>query len=842
MLWQVLACVAVSLLCSLTASATQLETVRGIVRDSLSMATLPYVRVKALPSGRAVVTDSRGIFSLAVGRTDTVLELSTQGYATARVRHRSGGLGIYDVSMRPQAQELKELEVRKQKYSKRNNPAVDFVRRIRSNSALADPTKRPFYSYDKYERMNVGLTPFDTLSIPAFKQIPELKEHIISSEIDGSPVFNISLKERMEHVSMRADGAKRSLLKAIKTDGLDDFLSRQNSQALFDEAVSEIDPYSGGIRVMQSEFVSPLSIIGPDFYRYYLVDSAAVIEGSDRPHIELAFYPMNKATLGFTGRLFVEAGDTTMSVKRVEMSMPSEANINFVKDMRLVQTYDLSPDGVRYKTSDRLDIHVQPMPNSAVVYLRRHSYYSGHSLDAIPDSVFAGLGQQRESEGADSVTAEQWEALRAVPLHFGEKNAHLLMHRLRKNKFWKFTEDVLKLASTGYVGFGKDSKFDFGPINTFISYNSLEGLRLKLGGMTLASFSKQFFLNGYVAYGCADRKWKYMGQAEYSFNKKKSHAREFPVHSISVMQKYDVDRLGAKYEYTDGDNFFLSWERRPDRAFTYERVSRLQYTLELANHLSVEAAAVYERQEASPFVPFVDQAGRMRSYYDIAAFDFKLRFSPGETFFQTRNRRVRLNPTPPVFTISHRYAPAWLGSNYALNQSSASVSKIFAIPAVGTLRTHIGGGYVWGTAPFPELYIPNANLSYTVQWGSFAMLNPMEFINSAYAEWHAEWTTPGLIFNTIPGIKKLGLREVLLWRGVYGKLADRCRPSADNNLLKFPVDAARVPMDKPYMEIGCGIDNIFHLIRLDYVWRLNYLNVPYPIDRHGLRFGLHVTF
>ena len=93
----------------------------------------------------------------------------------------------------------------------------------------------------------------------------------------------------------------------------------------------------------------------------------------------------------------------------------------------------------------------------------------------------------------------------------------------------------------GYVPTGKQSKFDIGPLNTFISGNSVEGVRLRLGGITTANLSPHWFARGYAAYGTRDRKWKYNAELEYSFNSKQYHSREFPVHSIKFNEKYDID-------------------------------------------------------------------------------------------------------------------------------------------------------------------------------------------------------------------------------------------------------------------------------------------------------------
>ena len=144
------------------------------------------------------------------------------------------------------------------------------------------------------------------------------------------------------------------------------------------------------------------------------------------------------------------------------------------------------------------------------------------------------------------------------------------------------------------------------------------------------------------------------------------------------------------------------------------------------------------------------------------------------------------------------------------------------------------------------LATPNANLSYTIQDESFALLNPMEFIGDSYVSWDLTYWANGALFNYIPLLKKLKLREVVAFRGWLGHLSDKNNPRFDtdrqNPLLMFPQEAAATPMHKlPYMEISAGIDNFLKVLRIDYVCRLNYRDTP-GIDRSGLRIALHVTF
>lgn len=184
----------------------------------------------------------------------------------------------------------------------------------------------------------------------------------------------------------------------------------------------------------------------------------------------------------------------------------------------------------------------------------------------------------------------------------------------------------------GYWHTGNPPKFDYGPVNTSISYNTAEGVRLRAGGMTTAYLSKRWFARGFVAYGFRDHKFKYRGEVEYSFRDKEYHSREFPVHSLRLTSLYLLDELGQNYTFTNADNLFLSWKRLADTRVTYRRATMLEYTLELYNNFSVSAGASFERQEATRWIPFTDGYGNNFGHYNELMFNVKLRYAPGEKF------------------------------------------------------------------------------------------------------------------------------------------------------------------------------------------------------------------
>lgn len=240
----------------------------------------------------------------------------------------------------------------KQRYSKRNNPAVDFARRIREARDANDPRRKPLYSYSKYDRMEFGLHDFsvgDTTIGKKAGKFAFLKEYVDTTDASGIPRLPLSIKEKYSDVVYRrSPHSEKLIVRGIRQNGVDEIADLQNVQTMVEDVFREIDLYDDNVNLLQNRFVSPLSAIAPDFYKFYLTDTVSL---GDMRCIVLSFAPRNPATFGFLGRIYVEKGDTSMFVRRVDMGVSPTINLNFIDHIRIIQEYDKAPDGTRLKNS-----------------------------------------------------------------------------------------------------------------------------------------------------------------------------------------------------------------------------------------------------------------------------------------------------------------------------------------------------------------------------------------------------------------------------------------------------------------------------------------------------------
>lgn len=823
------------------------------VTDSVTGKRIPFVAVFVEGTGYGIQCDENGRADLYVSvPTDSMtLRFSVMGYDTKRVVAPSKAAEV-KVKLRPENIKLGEVTVsrKRQKYSKKDNPAVEFARRIREGNDMTNPRVRhDNYNYNRYERITLGLNKFnvDDFNKGLFAgKFGFLREHVDTSAVSGLPVLILSVKERASEINYRREPkSEKETVTAINRIGLDDITDQESLQTFLEDIFREIDLYDNDINILQNRFVSPLSRIAPDFYKFFLTDTVDI---DGERCVELSFTPHNTAVFGFTGHVYVPQGDTTMFVRRVDMHLPPRINLNFIDRLYIRQDYDRAPDGTRLKTRDDFTAEMSVIPGLQSLYARRSTRYDGHNFEK-PDNnlVFEDARRVIIPDSAYNRPDSFWIANRGFePATRNERRISSLVQGMRSVPVYYWGEKILKILVSGYVPTTRDSKkskIDVGPVNTLISHNEVEGYRLRAGGMTTANLSPHWFGRAYVAYGTRDHKVKYSGEAEYSFIPKKYHSREFPVHSLRFTHLYDINQIGQHYLFTNPDNFVLSVKRMKDDLVTYHRETKLLYTLETHSNFTLTAELKHSRQEATPWVPFVNGEGRAYGHYQETGITVGLRYAPGEKFYQAKSYRVPINLDAPVIQLTHTFAPAsFAGNTFAVNTTELSMQKRVWFSAFGFLDAIVKGGHVWSRSPFPDLLIPNANLSYTIQPESYALMNPMEFINDSYVSWDLTYWANGAILNYIPLLKKLKLREAFSFRGLSGKLSRRNNPDYNPDLYRFPAGGHTVDMNwRPYMEVGVGLDNIFKCLRLDYVWRISYLNQP-DIDRRGLRVAFHMTF
>lgn len=841
--------------CCISVSA---QNIQGVVTDSLTNEPIPYLSVFYEGKGVGSITDNDGNYKVETRKGWNKLTFSAVGYVTKVVNIIPGVTKNLNVRMRPDDIMLDEVVVKpkREKYSRKNNPAVELMKKVIAHKKNNKLSENDYYQYNKYQKITMSLndvTP-EMLEKGMYKKMPFLKDQIELCEETNKFILPISVDETAsQKIYRKHPKSEKTIIKGMSSTGVNElFATGDMLSTVLKDVFTDVNIYDNDIRLLQYPFISPISSSDAiSFYKFYIMDTTFVDKDKC---FHLTFVPNNSQDFGFTGHLYVLA-DSSYTVKKCTMNLPKKSGVNFVDNMDIIQEFEQLPNGEWVLKTDDMIVEMTLMKIMQGFQIRRTTRYSDYAFDELPQQLFKRKGAEIKEADAMMCGDDFWNQYRPVPLTQTESSMDMLVKRLEQMPGFKYVIFVLKAFIENFVETGTKehpSKVDIGPVNTMISNNYIDGLRLRMSAQTTANLNPHLFFKGYYAYGFKDHRSKYMGEVEYSFNKKEYLPREFPKNSITFSYQYDVMSPTDKFLKTDKDNVFVSFKTSTVDQMSYVRNIALKYENETQFGLKTTVEVKHSTDEPTGGLAYITNDDQKTLVPEIQTMEASLafRYAPGETFVNTKQRRIPVSFDAPVFTLSHTAGfKGVLGGEYNYNLTEIGLYKRFWFSSWGKIDMFVKGGAQWNKVPFPLLIMPAANLSYILQRETFNLINNMEFLNDRYASLDVSWDLNGKIFNRIPLLKKLKWREAIGFKMLYGHLTDKNNPMkhpGDSELFLFPTRDGRPTsfvMDPktPYMECSVGIHNIFKILHIDYVRRLNYLDHP-DANKWGVRFMVMMTF
>lgn len=841
--------------CCISVSA---QNIQGVVTDSLTNEPIPYLSVFYEGKGVGSITDNDGNYKVETRKGWNKLTFSAVGYVTKVVNIIPGVTKNLNVRMRPDDIMLDEVVVKpkREKYSRKNNPAVELMKKVIAHKKNNKLSENDYYQYNKYQKITMSLndvTP-EMLEKGMYKKMPFLKDQIELCEETNKFILPISVDETAsQKIYRKHPKSEKTIIKGMSSTGVNElFATGDMLSTVLKDVFTDVNIYDNDIRLLQYPFISPISSSDAiSFYKFYIMDTTFVDKDKC---FHLTFVPNNSQDFGFTGHLYVLA-DSSYTVKKCTMDLPKKSGVNFVDNMDIIQEFEQLPNGEWVLKTDDMIVEMTLMKIMQGFQIRRTTRYSDYAFDELPQQLFKRKGAEIKEADAMMRGDDFWNQYRPVPLTQTESSMDMLVKRLEQMPGFKYVIFVLKAFIENFVETGTKehpSKVDIGPVNTMISNNYIDGLRLRMSAQTTANLNPHLFFKGYYAYGFKDHRSKYMGEVEYSFNKKEYLPREFPKNSITFSYQYDVMSPTDKFLKTDKDNVFVSFKTSTVDQMSYVRNIALKYENETQFGLKTTVEVKHSTDEPTGGLAYITNDDQKTLVPEIQTMEASLafRYAPGETFVNTKQRRIPVSFDAPVFTLSHTAGfKGVLGGEYNYNLTEIGLYKRFWFSSWGKIDMFVKGGAQWNKVPFPLLIMPAANLSYILQRETFNLINNMEFLNDRYASLDVSWDLNGKIFNRIPLLKKLKWREAIGFKMLYGHLTDKNNPMkhpGDSELFLFPTRDGRPTsfvMDPktPYMECSVGIHNIFKILHIDYVRRLNYLDHP-DANKWGVRFMVMMTF
>ena len=839
----------------MTISVWAQHMITGQIIDAKTGEPIPFASAQYLGHGVGVASDIDGNFSIA-RHNGWQLTFTSVGYVSHTVNVNSGIKSNIKISLKTDNRMLKEVTIKTKRgrYSRKNNPAVEMMKKVIAAKKQTDLNNRDFYQYNKYQKLTLALNDFkpEILDSPKYKKKQWLIDQIEACPYNNKLILPISVDETVsQKIYRKKPHDEKTIIKGINTQGINDLIQTGDIlNTVMKEVFTDVNIYDDQIRMLQYPFTSPIGKDAIGFYRYYIEDTLYVDKDKC---FHLHFLPNNQQDFGFRGDLYILA-DSSWQVKRCEMTIPKKSDVNWVENMQVVQEFSQLPDGDWVLTVDDMFTEIKLANFIRKLAVIRNTRINDYAFDELPKQLFKGSKKEVKDVNAMMRSDEFWNQYRQVELTKGESQMGSFISNLENIKGFKYIIFGIKALVENFVETGTKkhpSKVDIGPINTMITSNIIDGIRTRLSAQTTANLDSNLFFSGYVARGWGSKKWYYKGDVIWSFNKKEYLPREFPKRTLTFSSTYDVMSPSDKFLHTDKDNVFTAfkWSKVDKMMFynrqtlTFEREEDWGFrtTVQLKTEENEACGSLY-------FIPTMYSDDPLNSQkIRTTELRAELRFAPGETFINTKQRRLPINLDAPVFTISHTIGlKGVLGGQYNFNYTEASIYKRFWLKSWGKMDWLFKGGMQWEKVPFPLLIMPETNLSYIVQDYTFEAINNMEFPTDRFLSGQVNWDLNGKILNRIPLLRKLKWREWIGFRILWGELTDRNNPNAPHNqnsdvVMYFPEGCYVIDPKRPYMELSLGIHNIFKIVHVEYIRRLNYNELP-TAHKHGVRFMVRATF
>lgn len=846
------------LLLLILAQAAGAQTITGVVVEESTGDTIPFPSVQYKKEKIATSGNAYGRFSIKRLNGEK-LTFSAVGYQELTILIGPNTPSEMKITLKTDTKQLKGVTVKtkRSKYSRKNNPAVELMKRVIAAKKRTDLANHDYYQFNKYQKITFAINDIKPTELEneKLKKKKWLINQIETCPYNNKLILPLSVDETVTRNIYRKDPkTEKSIIMGQSSSGVNDLIETGDIlNNVLKDVFTDVDLYDDQIRLLQYPFTSPIGKDAISFYRFYIVDTVYV----DRDKcFHLQFLPNNQQDFGFRGEIWILA-DSTLHVKRCNLTLPKKSDVNFVDNLQIIQEYTRLPEGDWALTTDDMFVEMSIAKFLTKAIVIRTTRMSDYAFDELPDKLFKGKTKVLHESNAMMRDEAFWDKYRSVELTKSESSMDAFINNLSQQKAFKYIIFGVRAFIENFVETGSQnhpSKVDIGPINTMISSNFIDGVRTRISAQTTANLNPHWFLSGYYARGWDSRKNYYKGELTYSFNKKEYLPREFPKRTLTFTSTYDVCSPSDKFMHTDKDNVFtaLKWTKVEKMMF-YNR-QQLSFEREEEWGFRTTISLKTEENEACGdlfFKPLsmvgMEDAMIGQGKFRTTEARIELRYAPGETFINTKQRRLPLNLDAPVFTLSHTTGiKGFLGGDYDYNFTEASIYKRLWLNSWGKIDILAKGGIQWNKVPFPLLIMPAANLSYIISDETFNLINNMEFLNDRYASLDISWDLNGKIFNRIPLLKKLKWREWLGIKCLWGTLTDKNNPTlaanaGDGMLMEFPEGSYIMDSKRPYIELIAGIHNIFKIIHIQYVHRLNYNHLP-TATKNGVRLMMRLTF
>lgn len=747
-----------------------------LVGDIFSEATgEPIANANIYYQGTQLGTSSNedGAFMLRAEITrKRVVVISAVGYHTQRFMIEPGMMAGVQVAMKEKTAAIEEIYVRPGA-----NPALPLVAAVREHRAQNDRFLSESVA-DASAATELYISDIDSRHLKR-RLWKSLRSGMLETE---DSTLMMPLYVSRQQITLSGD---RATEKGNREERALVLSSTDYSALLADNG--NLDFYRNSVSVLGHSFLSPLAASGNTYYNYYLADSLTTETGKQ---YVVHFRTKNPFYATFNGEMYIDSA--TYALRAVSADVPANNGLNYLRDLHIRQALAEDNTLQNEQITALLDFAVKTDTTHFFPSLMLRHSLTGASTHGTTVPV----------QAADSVTQDAFAALDSLPLV----------------RFAKWTATII---NTGYIPTG--TCIDIGNIQEILQVNEHETVHVGLPFRTNQRLMKHVSLEAAVSYGFRDRAFKGMGRVSVLLPTPRRNMLFLEYHDRYVWSEVD-DFTNLLYENNIGlktmDFTAYAFEAlRSNKLAVNTATRQRQFELHFHNDWTDNLETQFYAR-----IGWQGYGDPLVGYHNIPSFRYQtvgaiFRFSWRERKIDDWLSRYYVYNHLPVLYVGLEggsYRTDEMSRYQLFGKLNVMLRHHVRLGMGGTLDYVLQAGCVLGNVPFSLLHHFEGNQGYAYDPYRFTLLNNFSYAADKYLALHTEWNGHGLLFNLIPGVRRLRLRELVTFKLAWGG-------------------------GTPYTEIGCGIGNILRVLDIHSVWRLTAPDTTPDLPYWGMRFRLHLS-
>lgn len=803
-------------------SFSQRLAISGTVIDSLSREPLAFVNITYDKSGKGTVSSIDGKFLLVVKDEVRELLFSYVGYHQRVISLTSINTDEnLTIELTPKAYDISEIYVYPEE-----NPAHRIIRLASANRMINNPEKIGSFSYISYDKM-IFTIDMDSLSEPA-------KSRNTGKEAPDSPVF---AKEDYSDTNAREIIEKQHLLLMESISSRKFIYPDKDKEVILASRVSGFDKpsfvlmarqfqsfsfYDDLITISEKKYLNPL-VPGSTGLYFFLLEDTMYTESNDTIFI-ISFRPKHGKNFdALKGVLYINSRKWAVQNVIAEASRQQFELISF----KIQQKYDLI-NGLWFP----VQLNTTMIFNNVVAETNTRkmkvigigkSYLLNIRTNPVLDKKDFDNTYIEVGKNANEMPEEFWERYRIDTLTAKDRETYRMVDSLGRAEHFDQIFYNMEILMTGYL----PGRFFNTDIRSLIDYNTYEGWRIGLGGITSKNLSSLLSIGGHFAYGFRDRAWKY----GVSFNLYPDYRND--VH-IRLSYLDDLEEAGG-INFLEREKLLSSESFRNYMVENMDLVRKEQAEIgwKMFKYLSVNLffrTSVITPSDSYMYSITNENPRLMIDQFNFTEAGIMTRFAYKEGFMNTpAGNRFSLGTKSPVLYLNITKGLTWLNGNFDFIRIETRISKTFETRRMGDSRIQISGGMVSGEVPYSRLFAGYGSYKYfgIETENSFATMRFNEFVSDRFISLYFKQDFGRLLLRG-----EIFRPRIAVVNNIGFGWLDHID---DHNNLDIRT------LEKGYYECGLLINNLINYKMFGYGLGIFYRYGPYSFSRIKDNFALKFT-